>query len=181
LNQLGKQEEQLRSIANEYVAIENQRTFWIDALQEFKSSFASDAVWIIDYEPLANYNPMAENAAGKSIVKGDFMRIAYGSSALETLKGGGNQEVKAVANAVRVKGFWRDNPRKSNVVYDLLNKLRENAQGGSHYRFDAMKDDKKVPLDDKQLVPQLDAAPQPEQFAAPFEIILPLSSEVPFK
>ncbi|MGB6222561.1 Amuc_1101 family PilM-like pilus complex protein [Haloferula sp.] len=182
LNQLGKQEDQLRNIANEYIQIEKQRTFWLDALQELKASFASDAAWIVDYEPLANYNPTNEQAPGKTIVKPDFARIAFGNSALENIGGGNpNNPVKKVANAVRIKGFWRDNPRKSNVVYDLLNKLRENAGANSHYRFTVEREGKQVPLEDKQLVPRLDAAPEEGQFAASFEIILPLSTEVPFE
>ena len=181
LNQLSKKEEQLRNIANEYIEIEKQRTFWPDALQELKESFASDAAWIVDYEPIALYDPMNETAPGKTIVKADFSRIAFGNSALDKLNSDSKQQGKAKANAVRIKGFWRDNPRKSNVVYDLLNKLKENAQEGSHYRFGVKKDGKMVPLEDKQLVPRIDAAPEPEQFAASFEIVLPLSTEVPFK
>ena len=182
LSQLGKQEEQLRQIVSEYEQIESQRTFWVDALQELKSSFASDAAWIVDYEPLANYNPLDDKQAGKSIVKTDFVRAAFGTPSIEAPKGGGEgQQAKAVANAVRIKGFWRDNPRKSNVVFDLLNKLKENAKGGSHYRFGVWKDEKQVPLEDKQLVPRLDAAPETGQFAATFEIVLPLSTEVPFE
>ncbi|MEP4078506.1 Amuc_1101 family PilM-like pilus complex protein [Haloferula sp.] len=181
LKQLGSKEDQLREVANEYVEVESQRTFWIDALQELKASFASDAAWIVEFEPIAYYKPTAEKTGGKSIVKTDFGNIAFGTPGLEKVQGGANKDSARVANAVRIKGFWRDNPRKSNVVYDLLNKLKENADGDSHYSFGVKKDGKMIPLEDKQLVPNLDAAPEEDQFAASFEIILPLSTEVPFE
>ncbi|MDB6078370.1 MAG: hypothetical protein JWO82_2117 [Akkermansiaceae bacterium] len=38
-----------------------------------------------------------------------------------------------------------------------------------------------VPLTDRELVKKLDSAPAESEFAAPFEIILPLSREVQIK
>ncbi|MEM9238314.1 MAG: hypothetical protein AAGB14_16200, partial [Verrucomicrobiota bacterium] len=175
-------------VANQYINIENSRVFWVDALEELKQSFASDAAWIVDYEPLAFYNPN-DPKSGKSIVKADFTRIAVGNSSLDNVQKGrqpnqggqGGDNKAPAANAVKITGFWRDNPRNANVVFDLLNKLKENAGNNSHYRFGVWQDGKMVPLDDKQLVPRLDTAPAPEQFAAQFEIILPLKKEVSFK
>ncbi len=38
-----------------------------------------------------------------------------------------------------------------------------------------------VELKDEQIVKQLESAPAPEEFAAPFELVIPLSREVPIK
>ena len=70
-------------------------------------------------------------------------------------------EITPTANAIRLKGYWRPgegNPRGSNLIFDLLKKLRENPQ---HLKFTATSTDAKtkksetVDLKDDQLVKQL--------------------------
>ena len=197
---LFKKEDSLVALANQYTATEEDRTFWLDLLQEVKAAMSSDAVWITDLEPLFDYNPTDKDKKGKSIVKGEFYSTNYGSSALENIKvdvpvARGQKAadlpvITPTANAVRIKGFWRDNPRAGNLVYDLLKKLRADPQ---HFKFEAMtvpeKDAKGKPkgkpelveLKDEQIVKQLESAPAAEDFAAPFELIIPLSREVPIK
>ena len=200
---LFKKEDGLVALANQYTQTEDDRTFWLDLLQELKAGMSSDAVWITDLEPLFDYNPTDPEKKGKSIVKGEFYSANYGVSSLENVKvdvpvGRGPKPAKGAeapaitptANAVRVKGFWRDNPRAGNLVYDLLKKLRTDPQ---HFKFEAMtvpqKDAKGnvkgkpelVELKDEQIVKQLESAPAAEDFAAPFELIIPLSREVPIK
>ena len=197
-----KKQEQLVALANQYTSTEDDRTFWLDLLQELKAGMASDAVWITDLEPLFDYNPTEAEKKGKQVVKADFPTANYGVSSLENVKvetGAKGKVVKGApaapeitptANAVRIKGFWRDNPRAGNLVYDLLKRLRADPQ---HFKFEAMtvpaKDAKGVvkgkselvSLKDEQIVKQLESAPAAEDFAAPFELIIPLSREVPIK
>jgi len=197
-----KKEEQLVALANQYTSTEDERTFWLDLLQELKAGMASDAVWITDLEPLFDYNPTDPEKKGKSVVKADFPTANYGVSSLENVKvetaakgkvvkgAPAAPEITPTANAVRIKGFWRDNPRAGNLVYDLLKRLRADPQ---HFKFEAMtvpaKDAKGVvkgkselvSLKDEQIVKQLESAPAAEDFAAPFELIIPLSREVPIK
>ncbi|QJE97146.1 Amuc_1101 family PilM-like pilus complex protein [Luteolibacter luteus] len=197
---LFKKEDSLVALANQYTGAEDDRTFWLDLLQEVKAAMSSDSVWITDLEPLFDYNPTDKGKPGKSIVKGEFYSTNYGTSALESVKvdvpvarGQKAADVPVVtptANAVRIRGFWRDNPRAGNLVYDLLKKLRAEPQ---HFKFEAMtvpqKDAKGkvqgkaelVELKDEQIVKQLESAPAAEDFAAPFELIIPLSREVPIK
>lgn len=200
---LFKKEDSLVALANQYTQTEDDRTFWLDLLQELKAGMSSDAVWITDLEPLFDYNPTDAEKKGKSIVKGEFYSANYGVSALENVKvdvpvargqkppkGAEAPAITPTANAVRIKGFWRDNPRAGNLVYDLLKKLRTDPQ---HFKFEAMtvpqKDAKGnvkgkaelVELKDEQIVKQLESAPAAEDFAAPFELIIPLSREVPIK
>lgn len=197
-----KRQAKLTALASQFTSAEDDRTFWLDLLQELKAGFASDAVWITDFEPLHNYDPLAGDDAtkrGKSIVKSEFFASQYGAPGLEPIKvdvplQGGRPakpdpnaaEQIPTANAVRLKGFWRGgqaNPRNSNIVYDLLKRLRDEPQ---HFKFEAVKvDDKKksetVTLKDEQIVKQLESAPAAEEFAAPFELVIPLSREVPIK
>lgn len=193
-----KKQEQLVALAGQYTGAESDRVFWLELLQELKAGFASDALWITELEPLFNYSPLAgddKSKAGKSIVRGEFASNEYGSSGLQDVKvelpapaRGARAKLPAVeptptANAVRIRGFWRDNPRGSNLVYDLLKRLRAEPQ---HFSFTALDTPPKgkpvsVELKDEQLVKQLESAPADEDFAAPFELVIPLSREVPIK
>ncbi len=190
-------EDKLRSIAKPYVEAENDRTFWFEALQEFKASFADEAIWIVDFSPVANFNPSAEKGGeGKDVVKGEFANAGYGTSQLQSIKveapqptgrRGRNAPPPApaapAANAVRIKGFWLENPSNQNIVYNLLRKLKENAaSGGSHYKFTTTNQDgEEVELEEGVLAPKVEADPEPEEYAAAFELMIPLSREVPIK
>ena len=57
-------EDQVREVANRYVASEKQRVFWMDVLVELKTRLANDSLWLVSFEPLVNYNPLPE-AAGQ--------------------------------------------------------------------------------------------------------------------
>lgn len=190
-----KKEEKLKEVASIYIDAERGRVFWPDAYSELANAFASEFVWITDMDPVAAYDPFAEKPleTAKSVVKRDFARQTYGNEGLEdvtiTIKGQGRRDpdrkVAAPVNAVRLKGFWlnsKSNTRGQNVVYDLLAKLKENAkEGGSHFKFSLERDGKEVALENSQLVPKNDAAPAEGEYAAAFELILPLSEPVPYQ
>jgi hypothetical protein len=55
-------EEQVRAVVESYVSSEQQRIYWMDVLVELKTRMAHDSVWVVDFEPLANYDPLAEGA-----------------------------------------------------------------------------------------------------------------------
>lgn len=196
-----KKQDQLVNLANQYTNTEDDRTFWLDLFQELKAGLSSERIWITDMEPLFDYNATSADKKGKPIVKDEYPTAAYGTSSLQPVKvevpkgkavkgAPVGPEPTPTANAVRIKGFWRENPRSGNIVYDLLKKLRANPQ---HFRFDAMTvpvADAKgvvkgkaelVELKDEQIVKQLESAPVASDFAAPFELIIPLSREVPIK
>jgi type IV pilus assembly protein PilM len=189
-----KKQAQLVTLASQYTQAEDDRTFWLDALQELKAGFASDAVWIIDMEPLHAFDPLGgddKTKSGKSVVKSEFPSAQYGAPGLTGIKvdapllRGGKPDPKAAnlvptANAVRVRGFWRANPRSSNVVLDLLKRLQEKPE---HFKFTALSTPEKgkpveVELTVDQIVKQLDSAPAEEDFAASFELVIPLSRAV---
>ncbi|MCH7224514.1 Amuc_1101 family PilM-like pilus complex protein [Haloferula sp. A504] len=187
-----KKQQKLENVASIYVGAERSRTFWLDAFDELSNAFASEFVWITDMDPVAAYQPFAEKPleTPKSVVKKDFGRTAYGGEGLEnvtiTIKGtrprDPDRKVAASVNALRLKGFWlnsKSNTKGQNVVYDLLARLQENAkEGGSHFKFSVKRDGKDVELENSQLVPKIDAAPKEGEYAAYFELILPLSREV---
>jgi type IV pilus assembly protein PilM len=192
-------EESVRVIASGYTNAESDQIYWMDLLSEIRGAFASDAVWIVDLEPLNGYIPMAALPAGadkkdpksttvKSIVKPDFAATTYGTSSLvdikvdtaasTTRKGAAPVASVATANAIRIKGFWRDTPKKQNIVSELLKNLREKS---TSFQF-KVKDAKgvEVPIPDDKIL-DITVAGQPGELGLPFVITLPLAREVASK
>ncbi|MEI6654005.1 MAG: hypothetical protein WCP45_04500, partial [Verrucomicrobiota bacterium] len=185
-----------------FTAAEADQAFWPDLLSELTGALASDAVWITDLEPLGDFNPLAEEtkpptanaqaANGRSVVKSDFYSGTYGSGSLVELrieptdaaKGSKPQVAAAVvssANAVRIHGYWRENPDSQNVVSKLLKRLRD--KPGSFSFSASGADGKPVQLKDEQIlkITLKPASSDKGELAFPFEITLPLARKVSIK
>jgi type IV pilus assembly protein PilM len=195
-----KREAATQQIANAYTSIESDHAFWMELLAELRGAFASDAVWITDFEPIHGYDPNAAagpknqpNKApnGKSVVKGDFPTAKYGSSSLIEIRNEAPAQPqprgpKAApaepgapgVNAVRIKGFWRENPLSQNAVSVLLKKLRDNS---TSFRFKLKGDNgAEVNLSDEQIL-DITVTGKPGELGLPFEITLPLTRTVAIK
>lgn len=199
IDQLLKKEEQLRQISKGYTEAESAHAYWMDALAEIRGAFASDAVWLTDMEPLQGYDPLATGPkapgakvdskvqSGKSIVKPEFAATTYGASSLADIKieqpatpGRAPQgpPPTATANALRLRGFWRENPKGQDVVSELLKNLREKS---TMFRF-SVKDAKSadVVLTDERLL-DITVAGKTGELGLPFVITLPLAREAAIK
>ena len=207
-----KKENDVREVADRYTQAESDRVFWFDLIAELRGAFASDSVWLTEFEPIAGFDAKElisneprdsrfEN--GQAVVSDDFMRVDYGLSALAPLrdipvnpgkvkKGKGKkgrpmkQAEAPKVNAVRIRGYWRENLRSQNLVSDLLKQLREKStsfdftvETGKGKRAEV------IDLTADQYIGRIltvAAVPEtPEDLAQPFEIILPLARGVEFK
>ena len=200
IDALLKNEEGLRQIASGFTNAEAAHTAWMDVLADVRGAFASDAVWLTDFEPVSEYDPLLNGRdatgkpdpkakSGKTVVKNEFATTTYGTSALADLKVEQAEPVKkgaqpvaagaVTANAVRIKGFWRENPKSQNVVSELLKNLREKS---SSFRF-TVKDSKgaDVVLSDQQILGSIASTIKSGELASSFEITLPLSHEIVVK
>jgi type IV pilus assembly protein PilM len=189
----------LQAVANSFTAAEADHAFWLDLLSELGGALASDAVWITDLEPLKDFNPLMPEAKppavtinGSPVVRVDFFTSPYSTSGLatnevrseapETTRG---QKPKAaasvalVANAVRIRGFWRENPDSQNVVSKLLKRLRD--KPGAFTFSVTGADGKPVQLKDEQVLKIKIASSEGGELAFPFEFTLPLAREVRIK
>ena len=188
-----KKEDDIRAIASRYTNAEADHAFWYDLLSQVRGAFASDAVWITELEPLNGYNAASADpklGTGRSVVKPDFGTGNYGNSSLVVLqdevpsapvkgKAPAPASSSGTINAVRLKGFWRENPKSQNVVSELLKGIRENP---GLFTFTVKgADGKPVTLKDEQVVKKLDVTGEGNPLALPFEIILPLAREVAVK
>jgi len=183
-----KKEEELRKIATSFTSVEADHAFWMDLLAEVRGAFASDAVWLTDLDPLIGYDPASKDprvGAGTSVVKADFISAAYDSSAIAAIPApAGNNQPPPKINAVRIIGFWRENPKSQNVVSDLLKNLQENSmnlQENSTLKLQVT-DEKGVstPLRVEQMLRKISVTGEAGELAFPFEIILPLAKEVSY-
>ncbi len=199
IDELLASEAALIKIANGYTNAESDHAAWMDLLGEIRGAFASDAVWITDLEPLEGYNPMADATAagaggaktksGKSIVKAEFATAAYGSSSLTDIKieeapqqGGKNAQAapakQVTANAIRIKGFWRENPKSANVVSELLKNLRDKSKC---FKFKAKNPKgEEITLPDERIL-EVTAEGKSGELGFPFEMTLPLDREIVIK
>jgi type IV pilus assembly protein PilM len=204
IDKLLKKEDNLRQVATNYTDAESSRVFWMDLLSEVRGAFASDAVWLTDIEPVSGYNPLAEVATaaagktaakssnGKSVVKTDFMALTYGLSALTETKSE-EPEVQnkkspksvaapvsksSMANAVRIKGYWRETAKGQNIVSELLKNLRDRS---TNFQF-KIKDAKgaEVSLSDERIL-EITVTGKPGELGLPFEITLPLARDLVIK
>jgi type IV pilus assembly protein PilM len=190
-----KQEASLRQIAGAYTGIEADHVFWMDLLAEVRGAFASDAVWLTAFEPIHGHDPVkvsgGQGPNGQAVVKADYFTAAYGTSSLPEVQAAAvaparpNPRAKApapaagvTANAVRIKGFWRENAKSQNVVSELLKNLRDKS---THFLF-TVKDatGKDVALTDEQIL-SITVTGKPGELGLPFEITLPLTREVAIK
>lgn len=205
-----KKEAELKKIAEGYLGAESDHVFWMDLLTEVRGAFTSDAVWLTDLEPINDYDvvkalqPSApgerEKQNGRPVVKAEVFSAIYGATALVDIKPaapaaparGGRAAPVAVdkpitANAVRIKGFWRENPKSSNLVSDLVKNLREKS---TSFKFkvpdpNPRNQGKEVDLVDDQYLGKIlvitAVSGKPGELAQPFEITLPLAREITVK
>lgn len=200
-----KKEAGLRQIASGFTSAESDHVFWMDLLAEVRGAFASDAVWLTDFEPIQGFDPAAallpktgnvKTQNGKSVIKGDFATAQYGTSSIleaktqpvvvqQRGKPAPATPVGLTVNAVRIKGFWRENPKSQNAVSDLLKTL---SQKSTSFRFSIPDptDPKKTTdlVGDQNLgkILTIDSVPaKPGDLGMSFEITLPLTREVAIK
>ncbi len=204
-----KKEASLRQIVNGFTGAEADHAFWMDLLAEVRGAFASDAVWLTDFEPISGFDPAAALTAkpgaakaqnGKAVIKADFSSAQYGAAGMVDIQPqqaapapkGKNAApaapAGATANAIRIKGYWRENPKSQNAVSELLKKLHDNSSNFSFKVPDPAnpKDpNKSIDLISDQNVGKIltiDSVPaKPGDLGMSFEITLPLAREVAIK
>ncbi len=200
IDDLLRKESSLRQIATAYTDTESDHAFWMDMLNELTGAFASDAVWLTDLEPIHGFDlakvldssfDSKKSPNGTSIIKPEFMTTAYGVSSMADIKieaparNRGVPSADVTANAVKIKGYWRENPKSQNLVSELLKNLREKSVT---FRFtvpNPKNPKESVNLVDDQNLGKImsitSVSAKSGDLAQPFEIILPLAREVVIK
>ena len=185
LQALAKKEVSLNHLSQQLVDAQQAKVLWIDIIDDLAHHFASDTVWLVDFDPVIGYDPNAEGEATagvlQSVVTSDYHNNDVSISGLADInlptrtetpkkgkkgkKGRAPEPPKPMINAIRVKGFWRGGAGDYNAVYKLIDRLRT----GSEY-FD-------VPINEKAVLLLMNNMEEGD-YAAPFELILPLKETI---
>lgn len=201
-----QQEDAMREQARRYIAADDDRVFWFDLINELRAAFESDVLWLTEFEPITGYDPGRLLAAdydsgreqhGQGVVNPDFIQVEYGLSSLERLrevsprlapgKRGPGDKGEPMTDAIRIRGYWRENPRSANLVSDKLKQLREKA---TSFNFQVANPDRRaaekvIDLTADQHIGRIlsvaNIAESEGDLAQPFEITLPLARKVAFK
>lgn len=213
ISSLLREEENLNKVATAYTDIQEDHTYWFDVLSELREAFASDYVWLIELTPVYGFDPFQPQDQGaqakkpQPVIPANFVaaQSASGSSITnppvveekeekKPKKKPKNQKAgkpqappKVVANAIMIRGYWRQNPRNQGVVSDLLKNLRDNS---SVFKFTMADPNAKPPrknekpeeisLSDEQLLKPA-ASGAEDDLAYTFELTLPLAKPVAVK
>jgi len=189
-----QKEKEMEVVADAYSKIESDHVLWFDLMNELSGAFASDAVWITEMTPLYNCpvlekDKKSESSKPQFAVKSDFSSNQNKQSAIDDMVQPaqvnlGNRpvinnrlapaKVENLAQAILIKGFWRENPRSQNIVSDLIKRLRENT---TVFRFTSKEaNGKETTITDEQLYNSIaSSANEKGDLAFPFEITLPLA------
>ncbi len=185
LKDLAQKEAGLDVISGQLVNAQSARVFWVDVWNDLARHFASDVVWLVDFDPVVGFKPdlVAEGSPGpvQSVIASNFSGVAYSDSALSLIKveappvptrrgkskrAAAPVVVKPMINAIRVKGFWR-----TANGYREVTKLIDRLRSGSNYFDDVLPAEK--------MIISLPRALEQGAYAAPFELILPLKNAIP--
>jgi type IV pilus assembly protein PilM len=157
-----KKESEAQALLASYEATEGKRLALLDLWKDVSTQFVSDQVWLTDLEPLARYNPVKEQG-NTPIINAGFSGAGYGKEVY-------SPKELSVADCIALRGFWR---KDSKDVYSLLERLKSSEKLDFTYNG--------KPLTDAQIVKTIEAAPEDGNYAAPFELIIPLKQPISLK
>jgi len=190
ISSLLRKEDALRKSATRYTDIAADHSLWIDVINELSGAFASDVLWLVDFEPLHGFKPKADEpkSPGTSVVRANFPATTFGASPLVNIQIAVPERPQGkrpdqtgptppTINAVRITGYWRENPRGQNVVSEIVREIRERS---TMFRFSTTDSrGKETPLDEQEIITELQSVAQNEgDLANRFQIILPLAREI---
>lgn len=161
-----KKETESQNLLASYEAAEAQRLSLVNLWNDISGKFVSDQVWITDLEPVANYNPVKEKG-NEPVINAGFAGGAYGKEVYLPKQ---NTE----ANGVIIRGFWRKTPQD---VYALIGELKSS----EYLSFEVTSGGRRggtTQLTDAQIVKTIESAPEDGNYAAPFELIIPLKKPI---
>jgi len=187
-----KDADKIANIVGLYKGAVDSRVMWLDGLSDIKKHFAHQELWIIEMEPVVNFDPKVEEdgaATHTALVAKDIQKTAYGESSINmpkvepktTTRGRPNPDYVAQAvNAIKVTGYWRGN--SNGLVLTQLEELIENSEVfGKEISRKSGNSMKEVTLTDRDIVVENATSPADDKLGAPFTLIIPLNNPILLK
>ncbi|MEG0838005.1 MAG: pilus assembly protein PilM [Akkermansia sp.] len=180
---------------NDYAKLVLERYGYSDVLTRFIGKAKSNAYWVVDFDPIMNFNPDEQSGiTGTSVIKDSFLSEKNSSlaeppaeAAEQTPKRGRakaqEKQSGLFVNAIRLKGFVRLDSGGYDAVQEMQKRLAAMAEDSPLFTFSRQDG---TPLEARQylvlgetkqaLVTNKNAAPA---FAQSFTIVLPLKTPLP--
>jgi len=185
--EMGK-EGDLNKIVSKFQSAHQGQVYWLKAIADLKENFADRFVWIVDFDPLVNYDATSDEV--QSLFKAEVVKAEANATMLGTIKlepeltdrGRPNPNyAPPMINAVRMKGYWRGKGGASQVT-SLVEKLGKESD---YFTFETTKlvDGKEVvsTLSLSQIVKENATLPADGDYAASFTVIVPLKKPISLK
>ena len=157
---LSKEQDALKMI-KAYSAAEDGRLSVVDEWNQIAQHFVSEVVWITDLEPRTNFS-LEGGGSSDPVIDESFSTNPYGNSSIMS-------DVEN-ADSVIIRGLHLD---KENEVSNLVKSLR--LSPALTFEFGG----KQIP--DSQVIKTNQASPEDGFYAAPFELLIPLSKPITIK
>ncbi len=160
----------------QYISLFNERFGAVSRLDEVRALFSSEYLWLESVEDLVDYVPVdlgEEKITDASLVVDNFDTLSYGETSLKTFaKSTTRGKAKEhQINAIKVTGYWRDNPKGQNIVYTILEDMKKLEASSFIFEMDGKA------LDDNQIL-AIQSTMKSEEYKAPFTVILPLKETI---
>ncbi len=178
-------------VVSKYSAEVNGRVYWLEALNDIKTHFATPELWLTEFEPVLNFN-LADSSDPSTSYKEIIEPVITSSEGGRTLlakiklepkltkKNRPNPDyVAPMVNAVRLRGFWRG--ESNSIVLERFKNLVDKSTvfGKEISKLSTGRKPvvEKVTLENDQIVIKNTSSPADEdKLGASFELIIPLNN-----
>lgn len=181
----------IANIVGLYKEAVDSRTMWLQGLSDIKKHFAHPELWIIEMEPVLNFDPMSSDVENpiKTIVAKKIENTKYGETVVELPKTlpqtiANNKPnpayVAPMINAIKVRGYWRSD--SNGLVLTQLQQLFEKSEiFGKVISRKSGNTMIPVTLTDPEIVIENASSAANDKLGAPFTIIIPLNNPILLK
>lgn len=160
IERLLKAEDESLKLIKAYTSAEKNRVSVINIWNDISQHFVSENVWLSDLEFRTNFSVEGDGGS-EPVLDASFASANYGSSSL--------QAEKEMADSVSLKGYHLN---KNIEVLEILKRLKTSEVLTFEWEGEA--------IPDSQIIKLNMAAPNDENgdYAAPFELVIPLSKPI---
>jgi type IV pilus assembly protein PilM len=181
----------IANIVGLYKEAVDSRTMWLQGLSDIKKHFAHPELWIIEMEPVLNFDPMSSDVENpiKTFVAKKIDNTKYGESVVELPKTVPQMLAKnrpnpayvaPMINAIKVRGYWRSD--SNGLVLTQLQQLFEKSEMfGKVISRKSGNTMIPVTLTDPEIVIENASSAANDKLGAPFTIIIPLNNPILLK
>ena len=185
IQQLESEQSKIEKASEALTEVYSRRELMVRLIAQTAELFKSDQIWISDFGLVANHSFVEGEPAGLDVIDDDLKDIQGVRSFVKvkneetTNTRSRRNRTEYTINAVKIKGFWLDNPKSQNIVIDLLGEIEAECQD-LKVSITGKRKKEDIPLENSQMISYLEnPTVNPDQHSWAFELIIPLKTELP--